>query len=39
MIQIELRCFLRLNGKALTETWQYQYLSDERGVPTLKPIT
>jgi periplasmic glucans biosynthesis protein len=22
---IELRCFLRLNGKALTETWLYQY--------------
>jgi glucans biosynthesis protein len=22
---VELRCFLRLNGKALTETWQYQF--------------
>jgi glucans biosynthesis protein len=22
---IQLRCFLRLDGKALTETWLYQY--------------
>ncbi len=26
--QIDLRCYLRLNGKALTETWLYQYFPD-----------
>ena len=26
--QIDLRCFLHLDGKALTETWLYQYFPD-----------
>ena len=27
--QIDLRCYLRLDGKALTETWLYQYFPPE----------